>query len=75
MNKKYRMFKNSIVLIFIFLIKMNVLWADIPTDANGNNLYSPPNKYNLLPLAVGILLAIGLTVGYFTYKNQKNANQ
>ncbi|MBK6276454.1 MAG: hypothetical protein KA174_05450 [Chitinophagales bacterium] len=60
----------SLLLLFLFI---SVSFADIPTDANGYNIDS--NAFNYLPLTLGLLFAIGSTIAYFTYKNQKNAVQ
>lgn len=58
-------------LLLLFVTTLSL--ADIPTDANGYNI--DPNAFNYLPLALGLVFAIGATVAYFTYKNQKNAVQ
>ncbi|HUM51700.1 MAG TPA: hypothetical protein PK431_07775 [Chitinophagales bacterium] len=60
----------SSLLLFVFI---SVSFADIPTDANGYNI--DPNAFNYLPLTLGLLFAIGSSIAYFTYKNQKNAVQ
>ena len=62
--------KIKLVFIFIFFIKF--IYADIPVDENGINLDSPV-AFNLLPWTLGVLFAIGLSIAYFTYKNERHA--
>lgn len=66
--------KRNLIPFLFLMFFISTAFADIPTDANGNNLDSP-TPFNLLPLTLGLLFAIGFTIAYFTYKNQKDAVQ
>ena len=62
----------KILSAFLFFFSISFSFADIPTDENGFNLEGP-SGFNYLPLALGILIAAGSTIAYFTYKNHQNA--
>lgn len=60
--------------LYFFLILIATTFADIPLDKNGNNktMFS---DFNYLPLAYGILFAVGILAFIATLKKEKDAQK
>ena len=61
--------KKLISFYFLFLL-LQICFADIPVDKNGNNL-TELTYFNYLPWVLGVLGALGILIFMYTYKNEK----
>ena len=67
------MIKKIVSSLLLFLL-ISISFADIPPSEIAYKI-DDSTAFNYLPLTLGLLIAIGSTIAYFTYKNQKNAVQ
>ncbi|HQV77834.1 MAG TPA: hypothetical protein PLJ42_02655 [Chitinophagales bacterium] len=60
--------KKSILFYSLFLL-LQICFADIPIDKNGNNI-TELTYFNYLPLVLGILGALGILIFMYVYKKE-----
>ena len=61
----------KLISFFSLLSLLQICFADIPLDKNGNNK-TAFSDFNYLPLALGVLFAVGILAFIYTLKKQKN---
>jgi len=57
--------------LYTFMLLVNMVFADIPLDKNGNNK-TAISDLNYLPWLLGVLFAIGIFAFLHTLKKEKN---
>lgn len=57
--------------LYTFMLLVNMVFADIPLDKNGNNK-TAFSDFNYLPLTLGVLFAAGILAFMYTLKKEQN---
>ncbi|MBP6153946.1 MAG: hypothetical protein KA457_03940 [Chitinophagales bacterium] len=57
------------ILFYSLLLLLQICFADIPIDKNGNNI-TELTYFNYLPLVLGILGALGILIFMYVYKKE-----
>ncbi len=62
----------KLVSFYSLILSLQICFADIPLDKNGNNK-TEFSDFNYLPLTLGVLFAAGIFAFIYVSKNEKNA--
>lgn len=70
LNHKFKLMKKYLS-FYSLLLLMQICFADIPLDKNGNNK-TAYSDFNYLPLTLGVLFAAGILAFMYTLKKEQN---
>ena len=59
---------------YSLVVMMQICFADIPLDKNGNN-QTMLSDFNYLPWAIGVMFAAGIMAFIYTLKKEKNESK